>query len=268
MAAIRLDDKELPTHSEALCLCSRRFLSQRYQRASASNDSPRTLKRLATDGVEDQVDVLEVFLEGFAIVFENGISTQALNEISITRRAGGNSFRAEVLRQLNRKTADPTSRAVDQDTLARAEKRLGTKCLPRGKRRQGNRSRAKMVHAPRLGRQFGDPGDRELRRRTIAKEVYQPVNLVSGRDSQGVGSHFRYYSGDFMRRDDGETALALFVGPGGVPRKLGRRNCSRVHLDQHLATIRHGAGNAFIDQSFRPTSLVAADRIHCWRCFH
>src|SRR6516164_5244805 len=173
-----------------------------------------------------------------------------------------------MLCQLNSKTAHPTSPAVDQDTLARAEKRLGTKCLPRGKRRQGNRSRAKMVHAPRLGRQFGDPGDRELRRRTIAKEVYQPVNLVSGRDIQGVGSHFRYYAGDFMGRDDGETALALFVGPGWVPRKLGRGNCSCVHFDQHLATIRHGAGNGFIDQSFRTTSMVAADRIHCLSCFH
>src|SRR6516164_8001124 len=173
-----------------------------------------------------------------------------------------------MLCQLNSKTAHPTSPAVDQDTLARAEKRLGTKCLPRGKRRQGNRSRAKMVHAPRLGRQFGDPGDRELRRRTIAKEVYQPVNLVSGRDIQGVGSHFRYYAGDFMGRDDGETAFALFVGPGWVPRKLSRGNCSCVHFDEHLATIRHRAGNGFIDQSFRTTSIVAADRIHCLSCFH
>ena len=148
MAAIRLDDKELPAHSEALCLRSRRLLSHRYQRASASNDSPRTVKRLATDRVQHQVDVLEVFLEGSAIVFENGISTQALNEISITRRAGGNGFRAKMLCQLNSKTADPTCPPVDQDALARAEKRLGTKSLPRGKRRQGNRSRANSAAAP------------------------------------------------------------------------------------------------------------------------
>src|SRR5215469_12842833 len=221
MVAIRLDDKELPAHSEGLGLGRRRLLSHRYQRASASNDSPRPVKRVATDRVENQVDVLEVFLEGSAIVFENGISTQAPDEIGIARGAGGNSYRAEMLCQLNRKTAHLTSPAVDQDTLARAERRLGTQCLPRGKRRQGNRSRAKMVHAPQLGRQFGDPGDRELRRRTIAKEVYQRVHLVSGRDIQGVGSHFRYYAGDFMRRDDGETALALSVSPGWIPRKLG-----------------------------------------------
>jgi hypothetical protein len=85
-----------------------------------------------------------------------------------------------------------------------------------------------MVHAPRLGRQFGDLGDRELRRRAIAKEVYQPVNLVSGRDVQGVGSNFRYYAGDFMRRDDRETALALFVGPGWVPRKRSKRRPGKV----------------------------------------
>src|SRR5215472_669807 len=101
MAAIRLDDKELPAHSEALGLGRRRLLGHRYQPASASNDPPRTVKRLATDRVEDQVDVLEVFLEGSAIVFENGIGAQALNEISMTRRAGGNSFRAEMLRQLD-----------------------------------------------------------------------------------------------------------------------------------------------------------------------
>jgi hypothetical protein len=35
-----------------------------------------------------------------------------------------------------------------------------------------------------------------------------------------------------MRRDDGETALALFVGPGWVPRKLGRGNC---RLAKHLS---------------------------------
>src|SRR5215469_5374698 len=125
-----------------------------------------------------------------------------------------------------------------------------------------------MVHAPRLGRQFGDPGDRELRRRAIAKEVYQPVHLVSACDIQGVGPHFRYYAGDFMRRDDRETALALFVSPSWVPRKLGRGNCSCVHFDQHLATIRHRTGNGFIDQSFRTTSMVAADRIHCLSRFH
>src|SRR5579862_1732286 len=125
-----------------------------------------------------------------------------------------------------------------------------------------------MVHASRLGRQLRGLGDRELRRRAIAIEVYEPVNLVSGRDVRGVVSHFRYYAGDFMRRDDGETALALFVGPGWVPRKLGRGNCSCVHFDQHLVTTRHGAGNGFIDQSFRTTSMLAADRVHCLRCFH
>src|SRR5215469_11471772 len=195
MAAIRLDDKELPAHSEALCLGGRRLLSHRYQRASASNDSPRTVKRLATERVEDQVDVLEVFLEGSAIVFKNGISAQALNEISITRRAGGNSFRAKMSCKLDGKTADPAGPAVDQHALARAEKRLGTKCLPRGKCGQWNRRRVKMVHASRLGRQLRDPGVRELRRRAIAIEVYQPVNLVSGRDIHGVGSYFRYYAG-------------------------------------------------------------------------
>src|SRR6516164_7153463 len=119
MAAIRLDDKKLSAHSKALGLRGRRLLSHRYQRASASNDSPRTVKRLATDRVEHQVNVLKVFLEGSAIVFENGISTQALDEVSITRRAGGNSFRAKMLCQLNSKTADPTGPAVDQNTLAR-----------------------------------------------------------------------------------------------------------------------------------------------------
>ena len=67
-----------------LGLRGRRLFNQRYQRASPSNDSPRTVKRVATDRVEDQVEVLEAFLEGSAIVFKNGISTQTLDEISIT----------------------------------------------------------------------------------------------------------------------------------------------------------------------------------------
>src|SRR5215469_6174297 len=71
-----------------------------------------------------------------------------------------------------------------------------------------------------------------------------------------------------MRRDDGETVLALFVDPGWVPRKLGRSNRSSVHFDQHLATTRHRAGNRFIDQSVPTTSMMAANRDHCLSCFH
>src|SRR5258706_4506305 len=116
-----------------------------------------------------------------------------MEERSTPAGGGANCSRAELLAWLSANPAAPAGPAVDQHALARVEKRLGTKCLPRGKCGQWNRRRVEMVHASRLGRHLRDLGDRELRRRAIAIEVYQPVNLVSGRDIHGVGSHFRYY---------------------------------------------------------------------------
>jgi hypothetical protein len=88
---------------------------------SGAEDVPRPSEGLAADRVEDHVDVSRRVFESLGAVVDDGIGTQAADELQVVRRCGRDHVGAAPVCELDGEKTDPARRPVDQHALARRE---------------------------------------------------------------------------------------------------------------------------------------------------
>src|SRR5262252_1738742 len=77
----------------------------------------RSLRDVASDGVEDSVAIADSLREIASFVVDDFIGTQASHIVMVCRTRSRDHMRANVLGQLDGKTGNPASPALDQDRL-------------------------------------------------------------------------------------------------------------------------------------------------------
>src|SRR5580658_344698 len=126
-------------------LLARRLTHGRHEDAAPLQHRPGTLLRLATDEVENHVDVVRDRFEALRLVVDGLVGAELAYEIEVVPRHGREHARPFRLGELNRKMADAAHAAMDQHALTFLKAAMVEETLPGREPRQRHARRLYMA---------------------------------------------------------------------------------------------------------------------------
>ncbi len=187
---------------------------------------------------------------------------EAEDEVALGGAAGRGDRAAQGGRELDDVAAHAAGAAGDQDPLARLEGGVVDQRLPRGQRRQRQGRRFHVRDRSGSGREMrGRHGD-VLRRRPVAVEVDQPVDVLADRYAAGARTEADDCARHLVGRDGRRAVPAVQRHPGLVPGQFRERDRGRAHLDEGLAWPGHGGRGLLVDELLGSAPGMRSQRHH------
>ena len=163
--------------------------------------------------------------------------------------------------ELDGEAADPARGAMNQHPLPGREPRVVEESLPGRQGGQRDCRGARVVEAAGFRGEVGGAHRDVLGRPSVPEEIGQPVDGVADLHISHVRCDSRDDAGDFVGGDHRKPAAA--VGRLlDVPRELGRGDAGGMDADQRVARPERGNGGVLVDERFRASPAVDADRLH------
>ena len=205
---------------------------------AGSQQSPATAERALPDRVEDHVVCLVVLREVLGRVVDDPVGAQAPHQLHVLRVAGRGHVGTETLQQLDRRRADGSGCAVDEDVLPAPDLR------PPDEREGivrtlGTGSGLLVGHIRRHGREQTVFGNRHVFGMSTERAFVVPEHPVADLEGRDAGADRLDYSCELIPEDrhpwsdeSAEQSHDEGLGsPEAAVRPIHRR---RVNLDEHL----------------------------------
>ncbi len=187
---------------------------------------------------------------------------EAEDEFPLGGAAGRGDGAAQAGRELDDVAAHAAGPAGDEDPLARLEGGVVDQRLPRGQRRQRQGGRFDVRDRSGSGREVGGGQRDVLRRRPVAVEVDQPVDLLIDRYAAGAGAEADDRARHLVGRDGRRAVPAVARRPGLVPGQFREGDRGGVHLDQGLARPGFRGRGLLVDELLGSAAGMRSQRHH------
>src|SRR5947207_6828800 len=219
---------------------------------------------LAADRVEDDIAAGDGFREILLLVIDDPVGAERADIIVVAGAGGRDDGRTDMLGELDRKTGNTASAALDQDCLAALQARGVFQGPNRGQARQGHRGGLGMAELCRLLRDERGLDLDLLGVAALDPRIHDAEHRTAGLQVIDTGAERADDAGAIAAEDVGELELARgIVGAAAEPHLVvGGVDARGVDIDDDLARPGDRIRRVAVAQHLRPAMRRQQYRLH------
>src|ERR1700732_579446 len=174
--------------------------SDGYQRSSGAYQARRPLPDVATEDIENQIDLADVF-QGVVIEVDELLCAKVESRLTAASAPGADDVRAGLTCELARHRTDYAGRTVHEDSLPRVKAAVLEQPLPRGQARHHEGRAHGEVDVARQRCEDACLDGHILRQRAVAIPVREAEHPLSNRQPRRAIAESGDHSGQFVSGD-------------------------------------------------------------------
>src|SRR5581483_11857967 len=168
-----------------------------HQRSSGANQSRRSLRDVAAEDIENQIDLADVF-QGVVIEVNELLRAEVERRLTAGSVPGADDVRAGFTCELGRHRTDYAGRTVHEDALPRTKATVLEQALPRGQARHHEGRTHGEVNVARQRCEVACLDGYVLRQRAVASPVREAEHPLSHRQPRRAIAESGDHSGQFV----------------------------------------------------------------------
>src|SRR5579871_13313 len=171
-----------------------------HQRSSGANQARRSLRDVATDDVENQIDLTDIF-QGVLIEIDELLCAEVESRLTVASAPGADDVCAGLACELTRHRTDYAGLTVHEDALTRTKAAVLEQPLPCGQARHDEGRTHGEVNVARQRCEVACLDGYVLRQRAVAIPVREAEDPLSNRQPRRAISESGDHSGQFVAGD-------------------------------------------------------------------